>query len=335
MAKILLIDDYEDSLTVTSLILGQDIYDIITAEDGHEGLEKAEREQPDVIILDIQMPAKNGFEVCQELKKNKKTAHIPVVFLTAKYKDSESLTKGLAMGAEDYIVKPCKPPELRARIRVLVRLKKNMDELAQKNRELDILNQQLEGTNNELLEAQKNLEELAITDPLTSLNNRRYFTERLQEEFLRTLRNQQEISLIMLDIDYFKKINDNYGHPCGDSVLLQYATILKKNLRQHDIVARFGGEEFVIGMVGQSLQDAYSMAERIRQDVEQFSFQHDDHTLHITCSAGVGSYPEICSDSPSLDAMLREVDAALYYAKNNGRNQVIIAPVSKTADNSA
>ncbi len=327
MAKILVADDYEDSLKATSIILKKDKHQIITAQDGKEALKKANLENPDVILLDLKTPAKKGFDICRQLEANPFMAHIPVIFLTAKLKDSQAMLKGLDI-VHDFISKPFKSSELQARIRVMVRLKSQMDQLSQKNIDLEALNQTLEQKNQDLLFAQKALEEMAIRDSLTTLYNRRYFSGRLEEEFLRNRRSKQPIGIVMLDIDHFKKVNDTYGHLCGDSVLVQYADILKKNVRQHDIVARYGGEEFVIGLIGQTMREAYATGERIRVDVEQYLFRHEKIELQITCSAGIASYPEICEENPSLSALLQEGDAALYEAKAQGRNLVVCASSS-------
>lgn len=328
MAKILIVDDYEDNLYVASLVLSWDNHEIITALSGEEAIKKAESEQPDVILLDIQMPNMDGFAACQILKSNPATQKIPVVFLTAKYKDSESLAKGLSMGAEDYIVKPFSNPELRARVKVMARLKSQMDQLNLKNQELEKLNSELEDKNLQLTKAKHALEELAITDGLTGLHNRRYFTERIKEEFHRTLRKHFPISVILLDIDYFKKVNDTYGHKAGDDVLIHFGQILKRNMRKHDVVARYGGEEFIIGMIDLNGEAAYTIAERIRQDIATDDFLSEGKVLKITSSLGVGCYPEICADSKDPDPLLKEVDKALYYAKNHGRNQSILAPIT-------
>ena len=325
MAKILVVDDYQDSLDTTLLVLSHDQHEIITANNGDEALSKAHIENPDVILLDINLSSIDGFKVCEQLKSSTKTAAIPIIFLTAHFKDNASLAKGFSVGAEDYIVKPFVASELLARVKVMIRLKKQLEELAQKNLELAQLNQNLAEKNKELLEVQKTLQEIAIKDDLTQLYNRRYFSNQIKIEFSRALRNHQPIGLVMLDIDHFKAVNDNYGHPCGDSVLVQFANILQQNVRKYDIVARYGGEEFIIGLIGQDLDASYATGQRIRADVENFLFVHEDLSLRVTCSAGVVSYPEICPAPPNLEALIEEVDTALYEAKQQGRNRVISA----------
>ena len=332
MTKILIVDDSEDNRTLTSLVLERDDYEIITAKDGREALRRAQQDQPDVILLDVQMPEIDGFEVCRRLKAEPDTENIPVLFLTAKHKDIDSVSLGLSLGAEDYIIKPFSSIELRARVSVLARLKNQMDELGHKNQQLENANLALADTNEQLLQAQKALEQMAITDPLTALYNRRYFTERLSEAFAMIDREPVIIHLIMLDLDHFKRINDTYGHQVGDAVLLQFSHILRRAVRKNDIIARVGGEEFVIAMLKIPSDRAHMAADRIRIEVEHYQFEADGYTLSMTTSVGVASYPDLKLENPTLLAMMHEADEALYYAKSHGRNQTIIAPAPKEGE---
>lgn len=327
MTRILIVDDFVDNITLTSMILEKDNYEIISAQNGREALVKAQQDKPDVILLDIQMPELDGFEVCRRLKSDPMTNTIPVLFLSAHHKDIDSVSLGLSLGAEDYIVKPFSSLELRARVSVLARLKKHTDELAQKNQELGEANEALAHINEQLTQAQRALEQMALTDPLTGLYNRRYFTERLNETFSLIGREEVIIHLLMFDLDHFKKVNDTYGHKSGDLVLLQFSHILRRAVRKNDIIARIGGEEFVIAMFSIPQDRSHLVAERIRADVEGYNFEGEGNTLRITTSIGVASYPGVEMEKPSLDAMLIIVDEALYHAKNHGRNQVAIAPV--------
>ena len=329
MTKILIVDDSADNITLTSLVLEKDEYTIISAENGRDALRKAQTEQPDVILLDIQMPEMDGFEVCRRLKADEETSSIPVLFLTAKHKDIDSMSLGLSLGAEDYIVKPFSSIELRARVSVLARLKRHMDELGDKNRELAVANGTLEDTNEQLIQAQKALEQMAITDPLTALYNRRYFTERLAEAFALIDREPVVIHLIMLDLDHFKNVNDTYGHQVGDAVLLQFSHILRRAVRKNDIIARIGGEEFVIAMLKIPSNRAHMAADRIRDEVEKYQFEAEGYTLSLTTSVGVASFPDMKTETPTLEWMLHEADNALYYAKTHGRNRTVIAPAPK------
>lgn len=329
MATILLVDDSEDNLTLTSLVLEKDNHSILTARNGREALRIAQQDNPDVILLDIQMPVMDGFEVCRRLKADSETANIPVLFLTAKHKDIDSMSLGLSLGAEDYIVKPFSSIELRSRVSVLARLKRQMDELGQKNLELAQTNETLEETNNQLVEAQQALEQMAVTDPLTALYNRRYFTERLSEAFASIDREQILIHIIMFDLDHFKNVNDTYGHQMGDAVLVQFSHILRRAVRKNDIIARIGGEEFVIAMFNIPSDRAHAAADRIRAEVEKYKFESEGNKLRLTTSIGVASHPDLKLESPTLEKMLQEADEALYYAKTHGRNRMVVAPIPK------
>ena len=329
MTTILIVDDSEDNLTLTSLVLEKDGHKIITARSGRDALRIAQHDQPDVILLDVQMPDLDGFEVCRRLKADIDTSRIPVLFLSAKHRDIDSMSLGLSLGAEDYIVKPFSSIELRARVSVLARLKRQMDELGQKNQELAAANEALEETNSQLLEAQQALEQMAVTDPLTALYNRRYFTERLSEAFGMIDREPVAIHIIMFDLDHFKNVNDTYGHQMGDAVLLQFSHILRRAVRKNDIIARIGGEEFVIAMFNIPSDRANAAADRIRAEVEKYKFESDGYKLRMTTSVGVASYPDLKLENPTLEKMLQEADEALYYAKTHGRNRMVVAPTPK------
>ena len=325
MAKVLIRGGYRAFRNVASLLPCKDDYELVFADNDKETLRTVLSEKPDVILLDIEMPELDGFEVCRQLKGEKRTAEIPVILMAERLKDGDAFTDCLVSGADDYICKPLSAPELLVRIQGMFRLKNQRDQLAKKNFELARLNDVLECKNHELVAMQKTLREIAITDSLTLLYNRRYFVDRLEKEFLRTLRHQQPIGLVMLDIDHFKEVNDTYGHQCGDQVLFQFSEILRQSIRKHDIVARYGGEEFIIGLSGQRTHESYKTGERIRTKVEKFPFRIEGLELKITCSAGIASYPEVCGDTPNFNAILQQVDAALYQAKRQGRNQVICA----------
>jgi diguanylate cyclase (GGDEF)-like protein len=165
----------------------------------------------------------------------------------------------------------------------------------------------------------KEVEKLAVTDGLTGLHNHRHFQERLSEEFQRLERIPQPLSLMLIDIDHFKKINDVYGHPAGDTVLTNLAVILKKTLRGIDILARYGGEEFAAVLMGTESSGAKKMAERLRASVMNSPFFIDENKLTVTLSIGLATHPH---DAAAKDELINKADQALYYAKKNGRNQV-------------
>ena len=172
------------------------------------------------------------------------------------------------------------------------------------------------------------LKQLVVTDSLTGVANRRYLLERLEEEFLEAQRRERNISMLMIDIDFFKKVNDKYGHQCGDYVLSEFAAILRKNVRRKEVVARYGGEEFAIALFDTPLASAVLIAERINQDVRNYVFEYQTRTFQITCSLGVSSYPELCP-SPNWNQLISAADAALYRAKNTGRDRICYPPESE------
>ncbi len=294
MAKILIVDDQRDNLELLFQILEDSDYNVVEADNGYDAIRKAEEEMPDVILLDIQMPEMDGFEVCSRLKKNDSTREIPIIFLTAQTGE-ESVVKGLQMGAYDYVTKPFKESELLARISVMLRIS----------------------------QAEKNLKEIAVTDPLTGINNRRFLFQRFNEEISRAKRKNIALSCMMIDIDYFKKINDTYGHDFGDFVLVETAQSLKENIRVYDTLARYGGEEFLIILPGEDEKSAGVVAEKIRAYIDGREFVKNDLKVHVAVSIGVfGVNAENLKNFP--EEYIKCADIALYAAKSRGRNKVVL-----------
>jgi len=324
MTRILIVDDSPDNLAVCTNILSREPYQILSAESGAEALLLAERERPDVILLDLQMPEMDGFEVCARLKAAPATAHIPILFITAHFKDGDSISKGLSLGGDDYILKPFSSSELRARVAVLVRLKQTVDALVQKNAELEATNHALADANAQMATAQEALAQLAVTDPLTNVYNRRFFDLRLMETFSLMQRQSAPLHLLALDLDHFKSINDRHGHQVGDQVLVNFAEILKRCVRRHDVVARTGGEEFAILMFGIPQDQAIRAAERIRDQVAQATLQVAGQPVQVTTSIGVASLLRAPQPNQGPEDLVGAADAALYAAKHQGRNRVIV-----------
>lgn len=327
MARILIVDDSPDNIAIASMILEKDNYEILTATSGEQALEMARKARPDVILLDIQMPQMDGFQVCRRLKSEAATESIPVLFVSAHHKDAEAVSRGLTLGGDDYIVKPFNSTELRARVNVLARLKSHVDELLRKNFELEAANQALAHNIERLTQAQKVLEQLAVTDPLTGLYNRRYFEERMRETFSLIGRQKVTVHLLMFDLDHFKAINDRWGHSVGDAVLVHFSEIMRRCVRRHDIIARIGGEEFIIAMLNIPLEQATRAAERIRKEVEGAPYRLGPDSIPVTTSIGLASFGDGWSDNepPTLDSLMKQADAALYRAKSEGRNRLVIA----------
>lgn len=293
-ATVLIVDDEPLNIQVLSQALSP-WYRIKAATSGATALEIASSDDPpDLILLDIKMPEMDGYEVCQQLKKKRSTTNIPVIFITGK-NSAEDETRGLELGAMDYITKPFSVPIVMARVRNQVMLKVKTDML----------------------------EELISTDSLTEVANRRRFDLVLSEEWRRGIRSNEPMSLLMIDLDHFKQINDNYGHPAGDSCLKQIAQTLNQSMRRSaDTLARFGGEEFAAIVPNCDFESAMNLAEKMRSDVENLviTLPNTQKELTITTSIGVAS-GRARRDS-SQNKLLDAADEQLYRAKSEGRNLV-------------
>ncbi|HOM80422.1 MAG TPA: diguanylate cyclase [Armatimonadota bacterium] len=300
--RVLVADDEPESIDLVSTILVSEDYQVLSTTHGDEVLHQARLHQPDLILMDLEMPGMDGLSVAQALRHDERTQHIPVIFVTASAA-LENKLRALREGANDYITKPFHREELLARVNVALRLKALQDALRERNRLLA---------------------ELATHDELTRLHNRRYLEQRLSEEVPRAKRYRLPLSCLMLDLDHFKRINDTYGHPAGDAVLRQVADILRTSVRSVDVVGRYGGEEFLIILPQTGAEGARVLAERIRQRVEQELFDIGGQTIHCTTSIGVAAASD--GDVPDAGHLIAEADRALYHAKVTGRNRVSSAP---------
>lgn len=453
-ARILVVDDVPANVKLLEAKLSAEYFDVLMAMDGVSALEIAEREQPDIILLDVMMPGLDGFEVCRRLKTSRATAHIPVVMVTALDQSSDRV-QGLEAGADDFLTKPVNDVALFARVKSLVRLKRLTDELRMRqatseqmglvggNDSLEeeanlrgrvLIVEDREQTLNRLMEplrashevfVEPNMDqalmlaragtydlmivslslkeqdglrlcsqlrsveqtrntpililveegdmrrlaqalemgvndylirpidrnelvarvrtqlrrkrysdrlrqsldmsaELAVTDQLTGLYNRRYMAGHLGTLIANAGASGRELSLLILDIDYFKSINDTYGHDTGDQVLREFAKRIVGNVRNVDLACRYGGEEFVVIMPDTDQSFAYMVAERVRQQVANMPFQIDKPpgSLKVTISIGVTTSE---GREDTAEAVMRRADQALYRAKRDGRNRVVSA----------
>lgn len=268
------------------------------AEDGLEGFKKLLSAPVDIILCDLEMPRIDGFKFLSMLKARPDLQDVPVIILTG-MNDRERKIKGLEQGASDYITKPFDHEELVARVKVHLKIKKLQDDLKRSN---------------ELLL------ELSNTDHLTGLFNRRYMMEALDKEVQRSVRKGGTLSLIMLDIDHFKLVNDSFGHLQGDVVLQRVALQLQKELRSYDCAARYGGEEFVAILPDSTLKESIFVADRIRLAVQGTRFSGQLSALSLTASMGVACFSQ--EHSATVDGFIKQADDALYRAKANGRNRV-------------
>jgi len=307
--KILIIDDSIENRQLLLRTLGKAGYEVVEAGDGKEGLTRAGELFPDLILLDIVMPELDGYQVCEAMKQDQRTADIPVIFLSANTGTKDKI-KGLELGGVDYIIKPFDRGEVLARVQTQLKIRKLTKELMQANLELHKNNIELE-------EANAAITRLMRTDPLTGLANRRYFLEVLENIMSLARRHRTPLSLIMADLDYFKTVNDTYGHVGGDQVLKDFGGLLKKHCRREDLAVRFGGEEFIVALPLTDLPGAMICAEKIRLGLEEMKWKQIKST--VTGSFGVSQFhPE---DTP--ESFIERADKALYQAKAAGRNRVM------------
>lgn len=307
-SKVLVVDDIQLNRKLQKTYLEAEGYEVVLAPDGIEALKQIEEESPDLVLLDIMMPKMNGFQVCRRIKSDDRTRFIPVIMVTA-LNELEDKIKGIDAGADDFISKPFHKLELLARVKSLLRIKHLHDELEIKIRELEAV--------------QGQLRQLAITDGLTELYNYRFFKEQLYLEISRAKRHNINVSIAMIDIDYFKNYNDTNGHPAGDVVLKDIAQLLHGNIRSIDIAARYGGEEFALILVETDKDAATFVANKIKSLVEQHRFQHEETQPNgkLTISMGVATFP---GDATTPEDLVSLADKRLYHAKKNGRNRVVL-----------
>lgn len=288
---ILIVDDITTNLVILSDLLKDD-YIIKVAKNGQKGLELAQT-NPDLILLDIEMPEMDGYEVCKNLKNNPITNNIPIIFVTAR-NNVQDEEYGLNLGAVDYISKPFHPTIVKIRVKnhIILKLKSDL------------------------------LEELSMLDGLTHIPNRRYFNTVYDEKYKETIRDGKTLAIIMIDVDYFKLYNDHYGHGLGDECLIKIAGALKNSLkRPSDMIARYGGEEFVVVLKDIDHEGAQKVADSLVEAVESLKITHKYSliTNHVTISLGIALKEK--ESTLSQESLLKNADNALYRAKESGRNR--------------
>jgi len=317
---ILIVDDTPADLRLLADMLAEQGYRVRTAPDGSLALKSAQAIPPDLILLDIKMPDMNGYEVCEQLKADPRTHDIPIIFISV-LDQTEDKVKAFTFGGVDYITKPFQGEEVLVRVETHLTLHMLQHQLAAANVELQESNDRLKSEIEKRIQAEAKLQELAITDSLTELYNRRYFFELAEQEINRTQRYQHDLAAMMIDLDHFKQINDQYGHLVGDYVLQTVARCLCESIRETDILGRYGGEEFVVLLPETSLSDGQEIAERLCQTVSANQIATGEHTLSITTSIGIASLEE---DDITIDILIDRADQALFTAKQAGRNQVVV-----------
>lgn len=290
--RVLLIDDSIDVHRLLKVRLRHEQIRLVDALNARDGLELAKKEPPATILLDLDMPDTDGFEVLRALKEDSTTNSIPVIVLSA-MSSSEDKVTAFDLGATDYVTKPFDLAELRARLRAALRLDQLLHLLADR----------------------------ANVDGLTGLGNRAHFNKRWAEKVAECRRHPMPLALAMCDVDHFKRVNDTYGHPAGDEVLQGVAKMLQSECREIDVACRYGGEEFALIMPATSTPDALVVAERVREALMRVIWpRHPEH--QITMSIGlVGSSGGI--GEATAANWLEQADRNLYSAKRDGRNRVV------------
>lgn len=302
-ATLLIIDDSPTMRQqIISTLKKVDLFDrFLEADNGLDGFKVLLGNPVDVVLCDLEMPGMDGLKFLALHNAREELRDVPVIILTGS-ENREQKVKGLEQGASDYVVKPFDQGELIARVKVQLKIKRLQDDLKAQNRRF---------------------EELSNTDPLTQLANRRFLMNVFEKEFLRSERHKHPLSLIMADIDHFKKINDTYGHQQGDLVLKAVADVMRGQLREYDLAARFGGEEFALILPETGLLQATQVAERVRERIAAMRFDGSLAPMRMTISLGVATSPG--AEIKGVNDLIRVADDALYTAKREGRNRVVVA----------
>ncbi|MDP9361819.1 MAG: diguanylate cyclase [Acidobacteriota bacterium] len=304
--QVVIVDDDPAIRRLVRLLLKRSGYESVEFGTGEEARAELMRLAWDLAILDRRLPDMDGVVLCQQLKSDPELRNRYIIMLTGE-DDQEDKIQGLDLGADDYITKPFQYPELMARIRAAKRI-------------VDL--------QKELLETNRRLELLSITDGLTKLYNHRHFQDELARAFEESARYERPLSLVIVDLDFFKKVNDTYGHAIGDEVLKGISKIFQQSIRTADLAARYGGEEFALMLPETIIDDAINFAEKIRGIVESTPIETQAAAISMTVSIGVATVPH--TRIHSAKELIVAADKALYRAKKNGRNQVQAEKRSET-----
>ncbi|MBL4740608.1 MAG: diguanylate cyclase [Sneathiella sp.] len=288
--KALVVDDSEIIRIQMRHLLAKQMFQVVEAEDGVEAFEKIEKDpQIKLVVTDFEMPKMNGFKLIQRIRDIKDTQEIAIVGMSSSNEESLAVDF-IRFGADDFVLKPIRPESFMSRISMCLD-------------KMDLLNQ---------------LSASATTDYLTGLSNRRHFFNVAKPLYENAKRSQITLSVAMIDIDFFKKVNDSYGHDAGDEVLKKISSALAKRVRESDLLARFGGEEFCVLAINVHEKSREELFETLLKTISSVEFNFGGEEVRVTASIGVC----FCLDQ-SLEGMIKRSDAALYTAKENGRNQVV------------
>lgn len=304
-AKILVVDDNQENLIATSLLLDKLDVEVITVDNGNAALAAALKYDLALIILDVQMPNMDGYEVTRILNGDVKTQHIPIIIVTAVFRDEQHLIEGYKCGAVDYIEKPIHDIIFKSKVKVFVRLWQQQKAL---EREVSLR-----------IKANEEIHHLATHDPLTGLANRILLADLIDKAIANAKRHDFMVAVLFIDFDGFKLINDEYGHEAGDFVLMNSAQKVMRTVRKMDTVARYGGDEYIALLTElQNREEVLILAERIRNSISQ-PFMWQDHPLKVTVSIGVAVYPE---HGDTEVVLIHKADEAMYRVKDKGKNAI-------------
>lgn len=305
---ILVVDDDVVSRTLVVKHLEKADFKVATADNGSEALSLFDHQFYPIVLTDWMMPEIDGPQLCRLIREKKTDGYVFIILITAKGSKTD-IVSGLESGADDYLTKPIHSAELVARIRTGIRILKLEQSLKKANEEIRLL---------------------SITDPLTGCFNRGYLAERFPQEMRRAQRYHHPLSVVLADIDHFKKVNDTFGHQAGDQVLKMFAHAIHKQIRKKiDWVVRYGGEEFLIVLPETSCGGAHTMAERLRCAISEMQIKVDQTTLKITSSFGGACVHLAKKDlSITMEGLVNQADEQLYLSKHEGRNRVNIIEVA-------
>lgn len=342
-AHILIVDDEPVNLKVLYNMLALHDFRVTQASQGVQALAEIEKGDVDLIILDVMMPRLSGYDICRQIRQHYSAQELPIILLTARTQ-TQDLLAGFDAGANDYLTKPVAKEELLARVTTHLQhleIHRYLDKkVAERTHELHSETRRLQETQTHLQKAYKSLEEFSVTDPLTGLKNRRFLSQHIErdtqfvaEQYQVWLRHNdplrsnpphnQDLIFILLDVDFFKPVNDTHGHGAGDRLLEQLAALLQKTLRDSDYLVRWGGEEFLVVARATGWREAAELVERLRVAVEKQDFRINANLkLQKTCSIGFAAYPFYPQQPTALnwEQVVDRADQALYIAKNSGRN---------------
>jgi diguanylate cyclase (GGDEF)-like protein len=310
--RVLLVEEDRAMRVLLETMLKAAGHEVLVARNGVEAMGLVEQHHPQLVITGWTMPQMDGITLCRKLRENPERRNVYVIILTVQ-ESVDRLVEAFEAGADDYLVKPVAQKVFFARLRAAQRVVQLQEELAFDREQLLRFSKDLAASN-------ERLQRLALTDALTELPNRRFAMERLEQEWALSKRGDRTLSCMMVDIDYFKPINDKFGHPAGDEALKLVASTLRQSARTQDVVCRYGGEEFVVICPDTGIDAAYQCAERLRLNVAALKFKNQEAGIRLTISIGVAEKKEGVA---SIEKLLNRADECLYAAKQGGRNRTV------------